>query len=64
MIRKASARSIRNMPRHGHNEQEALERMARNGFGDTGSNREVDKQRASVSGIGNQSKLLYLSQIS
>ncbi len=33
-------------------------------FGDTGSNREADKQRASVSGIGNQSKLLYLSQIS
>jgi hypothetical protein len=33
-------------------------------FSDTGSNREADKQRASVSGIGNQSKLLYLSQIS
>jgi hypothetical protein len=33
-------------------------------FGDTGFNREADKQRASVSGIGNQSKLLYLPQIS
>jgi hypothetical protein len=31
MISKASARSVRNMPRHGHNVQEALERMARNG---------------------------------
>jgi hypothetical protein len=31
MIRKASARSVWHMPRHGHNEQEALKRMARNG---------------------------------
>jgi hypothetical protein len=31
MIRKASARSVWNMPRHGHDEQETLERMARNG---------------------------------
>ena len=31
MIWKASARSVRHMARHGHNEQEALERMARNG---------------------------------
>jgi hypothetical protein len=28
IIRKASARSVWHMPRHGHNEQEALERMA------------------------------------
>jgi hypothetical protein len=32
MIWKASAGSVWNMPRHGHNEQEALERMARNGL--------------------------------
>ncbi len=32
MIRKASASSLRHMPRHGNNEQEALERMAKNGL--------------------------------
>jgi hypothetical protein len=31
MMRKASARSVRHMPRHGENENESLERMARNG---------------------------------
>jgi hypothetical protein len=31
MIQKASARSIWHIPRHGENENESLERMARNG---------------------------------
>jgi hypothetical protein len=64
MIRKASARSVRNMPRHGHNEQEALERMARNGSVTRDpTEKQTSREHRSV-GSAIKANFFYLSQIS